>query len=111
MPKFKTSEDKTTLPFRKQIYRYCRHGRFVGDEVRQWDESFGAHEDECIPLMKPYIEEGSLIADLPTLNKSREVFQQQLSRLPENYRSLDRARDYPVEFSFRLTEALPKSTH
>ena len=110
MPKFKTSENKSTLPFRKQIYRYSRHGDFVGDEVRSWDEGFSANGDKYIPLLKPYIENGRLVADLPALEQSREIVRQQLSRLPENYRSLEIARDYPVEFSFRLTEALTKST-
>jgi nicotinate phosphoribosyltransferase len=78
----KYSDDKTTLPGAKQVYR-CR------------DYDLIALSSECIsecegePLLRPVLEKGELVETYPSLTRMRERAAGAILELPPELRSLD----------------------
>jgi len=93
----KFSDEKSTLPGAKQIYRFpdC-------DVVALYSECNADFEGE--PLIRPVISEGEMVVDLPTLAATQKHAQTAIATLPRALHSLDEAPAYPVEISPRLLE-------
>jgi len=93
-PKVKIAGPKSTLPGKKEIYRHP-----------QWEEDIIqlAHEprpDNYHRLLRPVMRNGEMIpGSLPPLSEIRELAQQNLRLLPEQYRALSVEQPYPVHFS------------
>ena len=99
----KRSEGKATWPGRKQVWRsHGADGRFSEDAVTLHDEP-----GPGVPLLRPVLRRGGLVAPLPSLAESRDHAQHQLAALPEPLRALDPAPAYVVRISPRL-EALAR---
>jgi nicotinate phosphoribosyltransferase len=99
IPKTKLSTDKELRPFRKQVFRRVdAKGQFRGDTVARWSEKVAGAN----PLLMPIVKQGQLVYDFPGLPESRRFSQDQLSRLPKEYRQLRKAATYPVQLSARL---------
>jgi len=105
VPKMKTTDDfeKSTLPGRKQVYRHLHSGEFVEDMVTLWgerpDSGSGWHQ-----LLIPIMVKGELVYDFPQVKEIREYAAEQLRILPEKYKKLDQAEEYPVRISFRIKD-------
>jgi len=103
-PKIKIAGDKSTWPGKKEIYRHP-----------DWEEDIIqlAHEprpDNYQRLLKPVMRNGDVIpGSLPPLSEVRELAQQNLARLPAQYRALTAENPYPVHFSSGL-QALRRET-
>jgi nicotinate phosphoribosyltransferase len=91
----KYSDDKTTLPGAKQIYRYPDH-----DVVALHSECNKDYKGE--PLLRPVIMQGDLIEALPALAQSREHARQAIAALPEALHALSASVPYEVEISRSL---------
>ncbi len=92
----KFSDDKSTLPGAKQIYRYPDH-----DIVALHSECNNDYKGE--PLLRPVIMQGELIESLPPLQKSREHARQAIAALPERLHSLSPiSTPYEVKISKNL---------
>jgi nicotinate phosphoribosyltransferase len=93
----KFSDEKSTLPGAKQIYRYpdC-------DVVALYSECNADFEGE--PLIRPVISEGEMVTDLPALTAVQKHAQSATAKLPKALHSLDEAPAYRVEISPRLLE-------
>jgi nicotinate phosphoribosyltransferase len=92
----KFSDDKTTLPGAKQIYRFADR-----DLVALYSECNSDYKGE--PLLRPIIIQGDLIEKLPALSKSREYARQAIAALPERLHSLSPVdTPYQVEISSNL---------
>jgi len=93
-PKLKLGGDKSTWPGKKEIYRQPN-----------WEEDVIqlAHEprpDNYQRLLRPVMRNGEMIpGSLPPLSEIRELAQQNLASLPQQYRELTIERPYPVRFS------------
>lgn len=93
--RYKLSTGKKTYPMAKQTFRARdREGRFDGDLVCRADEIA-----EGEPLLIPYIKNGSLAAELPTLEQIRLRCREQLASLPGRLNALDSIPDYPIRYS------------
>jgi nicotinate phosphoribosyltransferase len=91
----KLSPGKKTYPMAKQVFRrHDHHGRFAGDLVTRADE-----HAEGEPLLVPYLQNGRLVRDLPSLPVIRRRCADQLSSLPEAWKHLDTAPEYPIQYS------------
>lgn len=105
----KFSEEKVTLPGRKQICRFCDpEGRFVRDELILDSDPLS---EGAAPLMIPVMIRGERVTPQPDLSAIRERARDQLARLPENYRRIDRTDVYFVKKSdtlFSLLERIKK---
>jgi nicotinate phosphoribosyltransferase len=105
----KTSEDtgKSTLPGRKQVHRiYDGNGQYVKDVISLWDEDLPEGE----PLLVPVVLNGELAyppADLVAIQARAKT---ELARLPELYKRLTDAAEYPVVLSRGLEVLLEKLT-
>ena len=88
----KYSDDKSTLPAAKQIYRYPDH-----DTVTLHSECNKDYRGE--PLLRPVIMDGELIEALPPLARSREHARQAIAALPKALHSLSPSVPYEVEIS------------
>jgi nicotinate phosphoribosyltransferase len=102
-PRMKTSQAKSTTPFRKQIYRALARSGFAGDIICRWDETPPARpEVEYQPLLAQYVKAGQLCRDLPDVRAIKAYAQQQLALLPAPHKLLHSSQEYPVEFSQEL---------
>ena len=101
-PKVKIAGPKSTWPGKKEIYRHPR-----------WEEDIVQLSHEPRPtnyhrLLRPVTRNGEMIpGSLPPLSEIRELAQQNLKMLPEQYRALSVEQPYPVRFSEGL-QALRK---
>lgn len=98
----KTSPQKQTFPFAKQVYRQRDgHGVFLEDWVAREDETLPGE-----PLLMPILQAGQLVASLPSLSVIQQRCRDQLAALPESLRLLEPAsRSYPVQFTETLRGA------
>lgn len=95
----KSSAGKKTLPGAKQVFRESNpRGGFVRDLVLP----VGAEPPQGFlePLLVPVMRGGRTVVPLPELDEVRRYVQQQLRRLPEGLKSLERREPYPVVFHF-----------
>jgi len=83
-PKFKESPGKKTFPYKRQVWRNYKDGKFYYDRVSKYEEG---------GLIK------RLSFPLPSLKEIRERVLEQLNQLPEELKSLSKA-DYRVEVEY-----------
>jgi nicotinate phosphoribosyltransferase len=103
-PIMKLSEDKVTLPGRKQVYRLKdKKGNFEKDII-----TLDAEKVNGEPLLVKVMEKGEIIYDLPSLDEIRATSAANLSKLPEKYKQLTNAPGYPVELSQDLEKLIRK---
>jgi len=97
VPKMKLSEEmvKATLPGKKLVWRTIEEGRFVKDMISLDDEKI----DNAVPLLEQVVKKGKPVRDSPQLVQIRQAAAANLSKLPDEYKKLDGAPVYPVEFS------------
>lgn len=91
----KFSDEKSTLPGAKQIYRMPDH-----DIVALSTECNDAYHGE--PLIRPVMVGGKLLEKQPTATEAREHAAKEIGRLPEELQSLETAPLRRVEFSAEL---------
>jgi nicotinate phosphoribosyltransferase len=105
MGTLKTSPEKQTYPFAKQVYRRrTEQGLFCEDWVARADEML-----EGEPLLVPIMRGGQLVQALPSLTAIQQHCRSQCFALPEELRRLDPApQPYPVRFSESLRTAMPR---
>jgi nicotinate phosphoribosyltransferase len=101
-PIMKLSQDKVTLPGRKQVYRFKdAEGKFEKDVIALANEKTAG-----TPLMVKVMEKGKITYDLPSLNEIRETAAENLSCLPDKYKKVTGAAEYPVELSQDLEKMM-----
>lgn len=101
-PKVKLAGPKTTYPGKKEIYR---HPQWQEDVIQLVHE---ARPDNYHRILRPVVRNGEMVpGSLPPLTEIRELAQQNLASLPEQYRTLQVEQPYPVRFSDGL-QALQK---
>ena len=105
----KLSEDtgKSTLPSRKQLHRlYDANGNYVKDVISLWNEDLQEGE----PLLVPVILKGELVYSFPDMAAMQARAKTELARLPEPYKKLTEAEEYPVVLSPELETLLEQLT-
>jgi len=106
VPTMKLSKGKITLPGRKQVFRVGdENGNFVRDTIALHDERVKGE-----PLLAKVMEQGRIVYDLPTLDDIRNRALDNLSKLPEKYKRLEKAPHYPVILSPKLKKLMDKLT-
>lgn len=93
----KFSDEKSTLPGAKQIYRYPDR-----DVVALASECNADFEGE--PLIRPVLINGKPVEASPTTAAIRQHAQSAIAALPKRLHSLEDADPYPVDISPRLIE-------
>jgi nicotinate phosphoribosyltransferase len=103
-PIMKLSEKKVTLPGRKQVYRFKdEKGKFEKDVIALETEKM-----EGEPLLVKVMEKGEITYDLPSLEEIRVAAAKSLTLLPEKYKKVKKAPEYPVEISQELEKLIAK---
>ena len=95
----KLSEDKSTLPGAKQLFR------FEGHDIL-------ARSGECSngkAMLRPVLLGGKLVEPLPTLETARASAAAALAQLPAALHSLDPAEPWPVRHSKDLTALIERT--
>ena len=101
-PIMKLSKDKITLPGRKQVYRFKNEdGSFKRDVIALASEKMDGE-----PLLVKVMDKGKLIYNLPSLEQIRDYAAENLSKLPDQYKALTNAQEYPVELSLKLQKLI-----
>ncbi len=100
IPKMKLSEEtvKSTLPGKKRVWRFFEDGMFKKDIISLEDELF----DNAKPLLEQVVKKGKIICQIATLDEIRQMATDNISNLPSEYKKLDGAPVYTVEFSAGL---------
>jgi nicotinate phosphoribosyltransferase len=97
-PIMKLSEGKSTLPGRKQVYRFKdNRGYFDYDIIGLQEENLPGD-----PLLEKVMEKGELTYDLPSLTVIRKYAKETFQKLPNKYKILKNAPEYPVRLSQTL---------
>ncbi len=96
--KFTSSNEKTTLPGRKQTWRRYKDSKYLEDIISLWDERV----DDAQPLLIPIILKGKFVYDYPETERIRKYSMEQLRSLPEEYKRLTDSRAYTVKISEAL---------
>src|SRR5581483_5702718 len=91
----KFSDEKSTLPGAKQIYRYPDR-----DVIALYNECNS--DFQGTPLVRPILSRGELIEPLPPLERLRSGCQANIAALPKELHSITESASYPVEISPRL---------
>ena len=105
--KFSEDRSKSTLPSRKQLYRlYDAEGNYVKDVISRWEEDIQDGE----PLLVPVVLKGELVYSLSDLPEMQAKAKTELARLPESYKRLTDAEEYPVVLSPGLESLLEQLT-
>ncbi len=96
----KRSEGKATWPGRKQVYRrYDADGRMCSDILTVEDDP-----QDGEPLIRPVMRAGKRLHASPPLAVLRERTRDQLARLPDGLRTLEKGPDYPVQVAAALRD-------
>lgn len=97
VPKMKLSEEivKATLPGKKMVWRITGEGGFLKDIIALDDEKI----DNAVPLLEQVVKKGKPVYGRSSLVQIRRTAAASLSKLPDEYKTLDGAPVYPVEFS------------
>ncbi|MGH7987421.1 MAG: nicotinate phosphoribosyltransferase, partial [Candidatus Binataceae bacterium] len=104
-PRLKTSQNKLTLPGRKQVFRATNQsGGFYADLIGLADEgaATAAHEFKPAPnnttaLLTRQMAAGHRTMPRPRLSESRERLLASLAKLDQRYKDLERPDNYPVK--------------
>jgi len=95
----KMSEDKSTLPGAKQLFRFDDH-----DVV--------ARSGECSngkAMLRPVVLNGKLVEPLPDLKAARARAAESIAKLPAALRTLEPAEPWPVRHSKDLTALIEQT--
>ncbi len=103
-PVMKLSSKKLTLPYKKQIYRFYEDGTFKKDVITRYDEKL----EKGIPLLKEYLVGGKLVRDLPSIKDIRNKTLENLNKLPDNFKDIERIVSYTPEVSKVILETVEK---
>lgn len=99
----KFSEEKTTYPGRKQVFRFHDPGgNCRGDIIACDDEQFPYDE----PLLHCVMRHGRRIGSSPDLHSIQQHARQRIEKIPEGCRRLRQPEAYIVAFSQRLRNLL-----
>lgn len=92
----KLTKGKESYPGRKQVFRRYKDGRIEKDIIGLEGEKLGD------PLLLSMIEKGKIVGELPGLDVLRDSTLQELGRLSEKMRRIDRVYKPPVRISRKL---------
>ena len=99
-PIAKLSAGKSTLPWRKQIYRRYNADLMDGDLIARSEAPMP--EDYTDALLRTEMKDGKRLRKPESLDDIRDRIAADLARLPEAYRKLHEPQTYPVEYSAEL---------
>ena len=99
-PIAKMSAGKSTLPWRKQIYRRYNADLMDGDLIARSESPMP--EDYTDALLRTEMKNGKRLRQPESLDDIRYRIATNLARLPEPYRKLHEPQTYPVEYSAEL---------
>ncbi len=102
-PVGKLSEDKATLPGRKQVFRtFDERGIMIRDSVQM--EELPADLPDDLPLLGAVMESGARISLTPSIDYVREFHAERIAALPDWLSAVNPAENYPVVISEQLNK-------
>ncbi len=105
VPIMKLSKNKSTLPGKKQVFRFKNSdGSYLRDRISLADENLSGE-----PLLVKVMDKGTLQYEFPSLENIRSFAHENLKKLPEPYHALTNAPSYPVELSAKLQVLVEKT--
>ena len=114
VPRLKTSQDKMTLPGRKQVFRALNaNGGSFGDLIGLADEGITTvtHEFKPAPaevttLLQRSFSGGHRLPPRASLTESRERLLESMAKLDQRYKDLENPQTYPVKLTAALNAML-----
>ena len=97
--KFSDEPGKSTLPGRKQVYRFHNaNGCYERDVISLWDEAPQGGE----ALLAPIVRQGKLVYNFPSIKELQARATEELSKLPECHKTLTDGDECPVTLTPQL---------
>ncbi|MFX0010227.1 MAG: nicotinate phosphoribosyltransferase [Candidatus Hermodarchaeota archaeon] len=101
-PKIKISEDKLTYPSKKQIYRsFNERGDFKEDILMLDNEPVPSNSEA---LLIPVMKNGEIIAKLPDLDNIQQYYNENIKKLPDDFKLLEENHVFELKVSTKLSE-------
>ena len=91
-------EGAAKFPGRKQVVRFDDH-----DVLCRADEAYEQEMGGGVPLLKPLIEQGEAVAEVPHPNVSQVLCREGLAKLPEGVRAWPSTETWPVRLTDKLS--------
>ena len=88
IPKIKISEEKITYPGIKQVYRFYDDRNLFKYDLLVLDNE--PEPTDSKPLLKPIMKGGNLISKLPEINEIQHFYRENIKKLPEIYKKLEK---------------------
>ncbi len=104
--KMKLSENKVTLPGKKQVIRIEKNGRYVKDVIILEGEEFKVGK----PLLVKVLSKGKPARSMPTLEEIRAHCMSERAKIPANIRRITNPERYDVELSPSLKRLMQELT-
>lgn len=98
----KLAKGKESYPGLKNIYRKYKNGVMKEDVIGLEGEKLGH------PLLKQYIKNGKLVADIPGIEEVRKKVKREIKRLPKKLLDIEKTHHYPVKISKKLLNLFNK---
>jgi len=112
VPKIKISEEKITFPGIKQVYRFYDENKMFKHDLLTLDNEPAPIDSKS--LLKPILKGGELITKLPELDKIQLFYRENIKKLPETYKNLEKIQIVSLELSEKLsllTKTLKEKHH
>ncbi len=98
LPTMKLSKGKVTYPGVKQVYRITdKNGKYIKDVLTLREEKINGRK-----LLIKVMEKGKIIYKSPSVENIKKIILNNLSKLPDKYKSLKNAAKYKVEIGPEL---------
>lgn len=95
----KISPGKLSYPGRKQVVRFERNGCFDHDRICLATEPL---PEDGMPLLQPFVKNGRILGELPSLEETRRFAAGALDRLPDSFHLIEHSEEAKVELSGKL---------
>lgn len=103
-PKMKLSQEKLSLPGRKQVFRIEKNGKYVEDIIGLEKENIKGKK-----LLVPYIKNGKLVRKLPSIPEINKYYERERKKFKPSLFNINRKINYKVSLSNDL-KSLIKET-
>jgi nicotinate phosphoribosyltransferase len=105
IPKIKISEEKITYPGKKQVYRIYNKDGMLKEDLLMLDDEPAPPNSEA--LLIPIMKMGKLINQLPNLDEIQQYYNENIKKLPNEYKKLEENH----VFNLKISEKLVKLTN
>jgi nicotinate phosphoribosyltransferase len=101
IPVMKYSEDKSTLPFRKQVFRKSRAKKILKEDII----TLASEKSAGKPLLKQVVRKGQLLVRDYDLEEHRRRLKEKFKNIPKEIKNVEKKVNSPVVLSCKIKKS------